>query len=262
MKAFATLPSLLSNPRRLRTVASDIYSILPPDVGPHLYDKRAALYDVVVGKRLYNRIAWGNSPKDYSDFARRAVADARDSWLLDAGAGSLLFTADPYLECGSRPILVLDQSLAMLARARRRLIDRAGEVPGHIVLLQGDLADLAGFVPSSIGTILCLHVLHHLDAADALISNFTALLTSNGGCMYITSLIASGRVSDLYLKALYATGGFARPRTEHEIRVLFERSKARDLTIRVQGNILYAISSSSVELAHAPKPPHDRHVVQ
>jgi SAM-dependent methyltransferase len=207
-----------------------------------MYDGRsAALYDRVVGTRIYNRLVWGDSPANYAEFAKNALREASDSWLLDAGGGSLLFTADAYAK-SARPILVLDQSVSMLARARRRLVERVGRMPDNVVLLQGDLLNLSGFVPGSIGTILCLGVLHHIDAAADLVANLGALLVPGKGRMHFTTLITSGRWSDSYLRSLYRSGGFAPPRSAAEVRAIFETS-ASDVTTRVQGSMLYASGS-------------------
>lgn len=239
MNARALLPSLLTVSQRPRVVSPDIYSILPSVVGRHLYDRRAALYDRIVVTRLYNRLVWGNSPQDYTEFARQAVRSGEHSWLLDAGGGSLLFTADIYAECRARPILVLDQSLEMLTRAHARLIELAGSIPEHIVLLQADLSDLTGFIRSGVGTVVCLNVLHHVEAAATLIHNLAGLLDRGERKMFVTSLIMTGRLADLYLRTLYFAGGFARPRTEKDIRTLFQEATAGEVTLRVQGSMAY-----------------------
>ena len=255
MNALAALPSLLKSPTRLRVVSPDIYSILLPSDGrQHLYDRRAVHYDRVVGTWLYNRFVWGNAPQDYSDFARSALSEGDDRWLLDAGGGSLLFTAHLHLQTQSRCILVLDQSLEMLMRARTRLIAQAGAVPEHIALLQGDLRDLHAFVASSIGTVLCLNVLHHIEAGSALISDLADLLDTDHGLMYTTSLIRTGRISDLYLCALYLTGGFVRPRTAVEIRQLFDSAMVRQVTVQVKGNMAYVTATRAAEQPDAAEP--------
>lgn len=88
-------------------------------------------------------------------FAREAINSQSEGESLDAGCGSLLFTAGAYVE-GKRQVIAIDQSLSMLRWARRRLINLAGSVPGHILLLQADLNDLP-FRPDSFRTVLCLN---------------------------------------------------------------------------------------------------------
>jgi len=38
------------------------------------YDKNALKYDKLVSNKLYNQIMWGNSPKDYTNFAKESIA--------------------------------------------------------------------------------------------------------------------------------------------------------------------------------------------
>ena len=159
---------------------------------------------------------------------------------MDAAGGSLLFTADLYVEARVRPILVLDQSLAMLTRARDRLIARAGQVPEHIVLVQGDLRDLSAFRSASFGTIVSLNVLHHIEDAGALFGNLAALLPQPGGRLYLTSLVTTGRWSDRYLEALHRNGIVVRPRTEREVALLLGEASFDVTRSRKRGNMLYA----------------------
>jgi SAM-dependent methyltransferase len=132
--------AVIAEGHTLRLVEEGIYSVLPEDPPVHLYDRRAAMYDLVVGSRLYNRVMWGALLRDYVTFARQAVESNSGGMMLDAGCGSLLFTAQAYLEC-SRPIIAFDQSLHMLRRARSRLKKLAGSVPERILLLQADISD-------------------------------------------------------------------------------------------------------------------------
>lgn len=80
---------------------------------------------------------WGTSPLDYVAFAREAMVAPPAGRMLDAGCGSLLFTAQVYL-ASERQVIAFDQSLEMLKRARARLKELAGSVPKHILLLQAD----------------------------------------------------------------------------------------------------------------------------
>src|SRR5688572_33217905 len=113
------LRAVIADGRTIRTLEEDIYSVLPEGVHNHLYDRRAALYDLAVGTRLYNRIMWGASPADYVAFARLAVGSHSTAPMLDAGCGSMLFTAGTYLD-SPRPIKGFDQSVKMLRRAAAR----------------------------------------------------------------------------------------------------------------------------------------------
>jgi ubiquinone/menaquinone biosynthesis C-methylase UbiE len=233
MDASDELKEVVTQERSVRLIEQDIYSVLPDTSVEHHYDKRAALYDLVVSTRLYNSVMWGSSPRDYIEFARLALNSSPGGKFLDAGCGSLLFTARIYAD-SNHQIIAFDQSLAMLRRARQRLIKLAGCVPKHIRLLQADLSDLP-FRRESFRTVLCLNVLHQFADASALISNLNEL-RSNNGSLFLTSLVSNNRtVGNWYLKVLHRTGEFVPPRDERELRELFHQEVSYD----VKGNMAF-----------------------
>ncbi len=234
------LEEIIQENRTLRVVEDGIYSVLENSAHNHLYDRRATLYDLVVGTRLYNRVMWGTSPSDYVEFACCAVESHGDGLFLDAGCGSLPFTARAYIE-SRRQIIAFDQSLEMLRRARRRLLKLAGRAPSHIFLLQADLDDIP-LRPESFSTILCMNVLHHVASAAELIGNLKTLLTDSGQ-LYMTSLVTNNRkIGDSYLKALYKAGDFVRPRSSDELEKLFGESLKRKQIYRTKGNMAFFYS--------------------
>jgi len=93
MDASDELKEVVTEKRFVRLIEEDIYSVLPDTSVPHHYDKRAAVYDLIVSTRLYNAVMWGSSPCDYVQFARQALTSSREGKFLDAGCGSLLFSA-------------------------------------------------------------------------------------------------------------------------------------------------------------------------
>lgn len=227
------LNAVVAEDRSVRLIEDDIYSVLPDTSVAHHYDKRATLYDAVVSTRLYNRVMWGASPSHYVEFAREALNSSDAGMFLDAGCGSMLFTASTY--AGSkRRIVAFDQSLAMLRRARARLRKLSGRVPEHVRLLQADLNDLP-FRQKSFRTVMCLNVLHQIDDAAGLIVGLNELLSQTGD-LYLTSLVSTDRtIGDWYLKALYRTGEFVRPRNERELRELFRQR----ITYVEKGNMAF-----------------------
>ena len=229
---------VLSDGRMIRRVDDDIYSALPDAPHQHLYDRRAAAYDAVVSTWLYNRLMWGTSPVDYIEFAREAVASHPAGRMLDAGCGSLLFTAQVYL-ASDRQVVAFDQSLRMLRRARARLIDLAGSVPERILLLQADLTDLV-FRRGRFQTILCMNVLHQFAGAGELLPKLRDLL-ADGGQLFVTSLVSSGRyIGDRWLSTLYKTGEFVRPRSGVELNKLLGDSLGEGVSYRIKGNMAFA----------------------
>jgi ubiquinone/menaquinone biosynthesis C-methylase UbiE len=232
------LKDVVAETHTVRLVEEDIYSVLPETSSKHHYDRRAAVYDLIVSTRLYNYVMWGSSPLDYTAFARQAVRSGLDGRFLDAACGSMLFTAPTYLEC-KQQIIAFDQSLAMLRRARERLINLSGSMPEHILLLQADLSDLP-FRPAGFRTLLCMNVLHHFENAAALLPNLKRLLTDDGH-MYLTSLVSSNRfIGDRYLNSLYAAGEFVRPRSYLELKEMLDRSLNQEMSCRVKGNMAFA----------------------
>lgn len=234
---------MLAEGRDLRLADEGIFSALSPDAPKHQYDGRAAVYDRVVGTRLYNRVMWGASTLDYAAFARRAATSHPTGRILDAACGSLLFTAEVYL-AQKRTFIALDQSLAMLKRARRRLIKLAGSIPTHVILLQADLSD-PPFRPASFQTVLCMNVLHHVKDARQLVARLKSLLTDDGE-LYLTSLVSNNRfVGDRYLEMLYRTGELVRPRSSAELKSIMEASFGQETSYRTEGNMAYATSRSA-----------------
>lgn len=237
------LSEVLAENRTVRLVEDDIYSVLPDHSRTHHYDRRAAAYDLVVSTRLYNFVMWGTSPSDYIDFARQALTSSDEGIFLDAGCGSLLFTATDYVN-SRREIIAVDESLAMLRRARQRFIKLCGHVPEHVRLVQTDLNDLP-FRPNSFTSVLCLNVLHQFSNAAALISNLKQLLT-NDGDLYLTSLVLNKCfVGDRYLNALYTAGEFVRPRSERELKEILDASLGPEVSYRVKGNMAFAVRAQS-----------------
>jgi ubiquinone/menaquinone biosynthesis C-methylase UbiE len=183
---------------------------LPPDVEGAAYDTRAAAYDRVVGSALYNRLLWGLPVSRYHSFVNQALND-NPGPLLDAGAGSAVFTADAYVQA-DRPLLLVDRSRDMLNAARDRLSNRAGgSVPDHVTLLQADLNTLP-LRPNSVDTILSMGMLHLF--ADP-VAHVRTLLDglAPGGSLFATSLVAERTIGRLYLRLLHRAGEVASPRT-------------------------------------------------
>jgi len=239
------LRAVVAEERSVLLIEEDIYSVLPDTSVPHHYDKRASLYDLFVSTRLYNFVMWGTSPSDYVQFAHQALNSSTDGRFLDAGSGSLLFTASTYVS-SHRQIIAFDQSLAMLRRARQRLIKLCGRVPEHIRLLQADLNDFP-FRRNSFRTVLCLNVLHQFGDATALLSSFKELLSDEGN-LFLTSLISNNRtIGDWYLKALYRAGEFERPRNGPELRDLFNHTFHHRMNYHEKGNMAFVTTATSDE---------------
>ena len=211
--------SLLLDGYTLREADRDILSVLSDAESPHPFDSwaLAVTYDRVVATRPYNRIVWGTTPSDYVAFEQRALESDMDGWMLDAACGSLVFTGDLFARNQSRRVVLLDHSIRMLRRARRRLESVCGRVPDSLVLLQADIVDLP-FKNGAFTTVSLPAVLHAFDDPVVPVSQLRRVLAADG-TMYITSLVSvPGRAfANAYLRGMHRGGQIAAPRSVEEV---------------------------------------------
>ncbi|OHV04016.1 class I SAM-dependent methyltransferase [Mycobacterium talmoniae] len=214
----------------LRAVGDGIWSVLAADAAAP-EDRMAAVYDGLIGNRVYNRLAWGASPRAYADFAAAAVDSARGP-LLDVGCGTAVFTADAYRHA-RRPLVLVDRSLGMLRRAAARV------GTGQAMFVQADLWDLPSirFRDRVFSTVVCYGVLHLLDDPAAAVRRLCDQVAP-GGTVYATALVARTRRARAMLRALHRGGQSAPPRTPDELADLL-RPVLPDLTIETAGAMAY-----------------------
>ena len=160
---------------------------------------------------------WGTTPADYVAFEQRALESDTDGWMLDAACGSLVFTDDLFARHQSRRVVLLDHSIRMLRRARRRLEVVCGRVPDSLVLLQADIVDLP-FKSGTFTTVSLPAVLHAFDDPVVPVSQLRRVLAADG-TMYITSLVnVPGRAfANAYLRGMHRGGQIAAPRSVEEV---------------------------------------------
>ena len=204
---------MIATNRPLRDTAHGFRSSVAERAAATTYDRQAAMYDRVIGSAPYNRIVWGTATADYTRFARRAVADA-DGPMLDAGCGTLVFSAAAYREA-SRPLVLTDRSEGMLARAARRVAEP------HEVLLHADLFDLP-FEPGSFATVASFGVLHCLDDLDRAVASLCSQ-AAPGARLFASSLVGETGRGRRMLKLLHRAGETAPPRTQGEFLATVER---------------------------------------
>ena len=209
------LETLLAPDVQLREVEPQIYSVYPPDTESQFYDDKAGFYDRVIGNPLYNRIMWGYSIKEFGAFCDAALNSSSESWVLDAGCGSLVFTAGSYAAYSARPVLLLDRSVGMLVAAKARLREAAGRLPENGLFLQGDILALP-FRPNSFQTVISMNVLHILEDARGVLSELNRV-RADGGSISASSLVRGRRWGSGYLALLHKSGGIATPRAAAEL---------------------------------------------
>lgn len=221
----------------LRLIEPHFYSLYAPGENTNTYDQKGALafYDQVACNWLYNRLVWGYWTSDYHKLCREALNSSTAGWVLDAGCGSLAFTAKTYAGYSARPVVFLDQSLTLLTLAKSRLAKLHGQVPDNAVFLHGDVLHLP-FKPQSFGTIIALNLLHVLADIKLLLQELRKVLLP-GGTMAFTTLIENRRLADKYLR-MWANAGELIPRTGHQLLAAFE-ALGMPVTHRVQGNMAF-----------------------
>ncbi|MHA7271023.1 class I SAM-dependent methyltransferase [Arthrobacter sp. HLT1-20] len=225
--------------RALRRVDGGLLSALEADDPGSPYDGRAALYDRVIGSRLYNRLVWGSSPRSYATFAATAAASGHGP-LLDVGCGSAVFTAAVYTST-DRPLILLDRSLGMLGRAAQRL-GTGGSGADGVAFMQADLFDLP-FAPQQFQTVASFGMLHLFDD----LTNTLDVLKSQvspGGSLYATSLVGETARGRRTLALLHRTGEVAAPRTEHELAAAAHQVLGPASSIHRQGSMAFLSWSS------------------
>ncbi|MFI5397407.1 MAG: class I SAM-dependent methyltransferase [Candidatus Binatia bacterium] len=178
------------------------------------------VYDLVACSRLYNKLVWGYSIADY-DTVCRAALDASQGWMLDAGCGSLAFTAATYAAGVRRPVVLLDLSMNLLRRARQRLSALCGGLPSNMAFVRGDVLRLP-FRPTSFTTVLALNLLHTLsDPVPAVVELGRVL--SGDGTLHCTTLVKTGRFADRYLARL-GRANLLVPRSIEEVLACFAQA--------------------------------------
>ena len=215
-------------------------SALTTDARVRSYDLAAWLYDWVVASTIYHRFVWGMPPEEHTAFAERALTHSRQGETLDAGAGSLLFTAGPY-RATTRSLTLLDGSARMLERARRRLGASANEPRIH--LRQGDLYALP-FAAARFDNVFHFGVLHCLDRPEQCLTEL-ARVARPGAALFLSCLVLGRSRGDALLRRLERTGHVARPRTAGEVTALLNHAGFSVNESRTQGSFLFIEARSA-----------------
>lgn len=231
----ADLAELTLRDVRLRLVEPHLYTVYEDDGHRNVYDTMRPLYDLVMGNRVYNRLMWGYRTSDFASFCREALTTSTGGWVLDAGCGSLIFTAQTYADYTDRSLVLLDQSIEMLRAAKSRLLRLRREIPSNVVFLHGDALHLP-FDAGSFRTVICMNLLHVLPDVRQAVLGLKKVATDAGG-LFFTTLVANRRFGDRYM-TLLSRKGLIVPRTADEVVGVFH-----DLSIpirhHVSGNMMF-----------------------
>lgn len=237
MTAKQNLSEIVHEGALLSLIEPDIYSLYHDGRDGNIYDHGfGTLYDLVACNRLYNWMVWGYSTSEYRSFCSGTL-DAAGGLVLDAGCGSLAFTAETYVRYPSRVFVCMDQSVKMLKLARSRLLSLCGRVPDNIFLLHGNVLRMP-FRAASFPAVISLNVLHVINDLEAALSELKSMV-SHGGTISITTMVQNNRFADRYL-CMLGTKGMVIPRTTG---TLFNAMEKLDLafTCRIKGNVAFII---------------------
>ena len=215
----STLSEIILENVTFRLIEPHIYSIYSQVENIGSYDRFGSIYDVVACNRLYNRLVWGYWTSDFHSLGFDALRSATDGWVLDAGCGSLAFTAGTYVQYSERPIVLLDQSMKLLRMAKARLINLHGSVPPNMVFLHGDALELP-FKPKSFTTIISMNLLHCLNDVRKVLCGFKNVM-ADGATVSFSTLIKGGRLADAYLNML-GNANAVVPRTADQLSAIFD----------------------------------------
>jgi ubiquinone/menaquinone biosynthesis C-methylase UbiE len=180
---------------------------------------------------------WGYSTAEYHSLCLDALNSSTDGWVLDAGCGSLAFTAKTYVNYSERPIVLLDLSIQLLVLAKSRLVKLNGKVPANIVFLHGDALQLP-FKPKSFGTIISLNLLHVFGDKDLrrALQELKKVLMDRG-TISLTTLIENNRFADKYLR-MWGKAGEVVPRKANQLFSVFD-ALGIPIDYRIKGSLAF-----------------------
>ncbi len=228
------------NDIQLKEVEEGIFSCLSKPQASASYDDKANGYDLLIGNRFYNKFIWGNWPDNYQEFCRQALERSHGGIYLDAGCGSLVFTADIYSEANNQLIILLDRSITMLVKGRDRLKKLNGSLPNNILFLQGDIFHLP-FKDHVFDTVASFGVLHIFDDKMSVLNELERV-KGRPGQLFLSSLTGNNTIGRRYLKLLERAGEVATFHTSDSLAALLSERPIK-YKFHTIGNMTYATNA-------------------
>jgi ubiquinone/menaquinone biosynthesis C-methylase UbiE len=229
------LSSMLEGNAELMQIEHGIFSLRGAGISGNEYDSAfGAVYDTIACSSLYNRLIWGYPVVEFQRFCLEKLNSSPDGWVLDAGCGSLAFSAKAYAVV-TRSVVFLDQSLRMLRLARSRINKLRGGVRGGSVFVLGNVLHLP-FKPQSFETVVSLNLIHVCRELPEMLRELKRVLKT-GGSLSFTTLIENHRYADAYLRRL-GRSGYLVPRTETDLSSAF-RAAGLSADYRLIGNMAF-----------------------
>jgi len=200
------------------------------------YDTQAVQYDKLISNGLYNRIMWGNTPEDYSEFCKDGLKENSKGIIADIGCGTLSFTYKEYAELGSDSLYLCDLSYEMLKIGKNR-IQNTGADLSKIKFIRSNALDMP-FNDNTIDTVMTFGLFHIFNDPKSLINEIVRILKPNGK-IFLTSLCTDRKFSAKYLNFLQKKGHVSKPKKSDEIRNIIEKSGIEIFNFRVKGGMAY-----------------------
>ncbi len=222
----------------LYEISERFFSVFPEGKRKSNYDVKAKFYDYIIGNEIYNKIVWGNSKKDYENFCSLALSSSESGAVLDAGCGTLVFTAEAYSRCRKRPVILVDRSLTMLEKAAERLKRLNGEIPSNIILLQADIFNLP-FKNNFFRTVNSFGMLHLFDDTRKFLVALDKILSEKGK-MFLLVLLAENKRGKFFTKGAKITGEIALSLDARQMSKRIE-SAGFENKLETKGNVGYVV---------------------
>ena len=200
------------------------------------YDVQAIQYDRLISNSLYNRLMWGNVPKDYSNFCKKGLQYSKDGIIADIGCGTLSFTHKEYAEYNSKDIFLCDLSYEMLKIGKNRILNSDQNL-SKIKFLRSNALDMP-FNDNTIETVLSFGLFHIFHNPSDLVREIVRILKSNGK-LFLTSLCTDRELSAKYLNFLNKKGYVAKPLKSTEIKHIIETNGINITEFRIKGGMTY-----------------------
>ncbi len=199
------------------------------------YDSQAIQYDKLISNGLYNKIMWGNSPKDYADFCKKGLEN-KNGIITDIGCGTLGFTYKAYAENKIENLFLCDLSYEMLKIGKNKLKSVSKDI-STISFLRSDANNMP-FKDSMVQTVLNFGVFHIFENPSKLIKEIVRILKPDGQ-LFLSSLCTDRKISGKYLNLLYQKGHVAKPLTSSEIIEIVENNGISINEKTVKGGMIY-----------------------
>ena len=236
MSKSGIIEPLLKSNVKIYKVNENIYSLFSEDKRKSDYDKKALFYDFVIGNEIYNKLIWGNSKKNYEKFYSEALSSSRNGTILDAGCGSLVFTANALSETYGNKIILLDRSLEMLKKAEKRLLAKFGEVPENIVFLQADIFNLP-FNAESFDAVIS-HGMAHVFSETERYFNSLLSVAKSGAPLFFLVLLAENILGKIFTNLAKSAGEISIAENSKYWENLVKRFTEK-YSVKTIGNIGY-----------------------